>query len=253
MMATPYRYIPYVSPTYRAVRRNILKHVYAGDQVECPLCERTFRAWLFNPQHGTCPYCRSEARQRFLWLYLTGIWKGKTTSFRLLHFAPEWGLQQRFRGYAGLGKYVTADLGAPEADLQVDITAMTIPDESYDVVVCSHVLEHIPADRAAMKEIVRVLRPNGVAYIQVPLNSRLSQTDEDPGVTDPKERERRFGQFDHVRTYGRDFEDRLREAGFAVTQIQTSAVLNASQMQHYGLWDDVIWQCERATRDGFTS
>ncbi|MCP4618198.1 MAG: methyltransferase domain-containing protein [Bradyrhizobium sp.] len=243
-MTTPYRYMPFVSPTYRAVRRNMNKFLYAGDQVECPLCERTFSAWLVDHRFGTCPYCRSQARQRFLWLYLAEEWKGKKAR-SLLQFSPEWCLQRRLRQHSGLAKYVTADLSAPEADIHVDITAMTIPDESFDVVICSHVLEHIPADRAAMKEIARVLRPNGIAYIQVPLNDALSQTDEDPGITDRAERERRFGQFDHVRMYGRDFEDRLREAGFAVSQIRPAAVVSASQMKRYGLWDDVIWRCER--------
>lgn len=240
----PYRFIPFVSPAYRTVRRNINNIYYAGDQVACPLCERSFSLWLIDRRHGTCPYCRSEARQRFMWLYLAKERQGKK-GLDVLHFSPEWSLQTRLRNDTGLGKYVTADLSAPEADIHLDITSMTLPDGSFDIVLCSHVLEHIPADRQAMKEIARVLRPGGVAYIQVPLNDALAETDEDPSVTDPHERERRFGQFDHVRMYGPDIEDRLRNTGFKVTAVRPASVVGEGEMARYGLWDDVIWRCQR--------
>ena len=89
---------------------------------------------------------------------------------------------------------------------------------AFDTIICSHVLEHVPADAKAMSELFRVLRPGGVAIIQVPYADDCAETDEDPSVTDPLERERRFGQFDHVRIYGRDFADRLRRAGFVVDE-----------------------------------
>ena len=191
-MPTPYRYIPFVSQTYRAVRRLILNYAYAGERVACPLCERTFSGWRSNARDGACPYCGSAARHRLLWLYLAEEWKEKQGSLKLLHFAPEWGLERRLRGHLYLAGYVTADLTAPEADVHTDITSMMFTNESFDAIICSHVLEHIPDDRAAMRELVRVLRPNGVAYIQIPRDTEAPQTDEDPNVTDPKERERRF-------------------------------------------------------------
>jgi SAM-dependent methyltransferase len=155
---------------------------------------------------------------------------------------------RRLRRHSAVADYVTADLGSPEADLQLDITSMAISNDSFDVIICSHVLEHVAADRVAMKELARVLRPGRVAYIQIPY-SDLRETDEDPEVIDPKERERRFGQFDHVRLYGRDFESRLCEAGFAVTKVRASSIVSAQQMKRYGLWDDVIWRCERPVND----
>jgi SAM-dependent methyltransferase len=139
---------------------------------------------------------------------------------------------------------MTADLSAPEARERIDITAMAIPDQSFDVIICSHVLEHVVGDRDAMKEMLRVLKPGGCAYVQIPyVGSR--PTDEDPGLIDPKERERRFGQFDHVRIYGCDFEDRLINAGFVVAKMQGATIATEDQMAKYGLWDDIIWICKR--------
>jgi len=247
-MPTPYRWIPLLSPTYRAVRRFVFQYLYVGKQVACPLCERSFRGWLFDPRHGVCPYCRSSARHRLLGLYLTEEWKGRWGTLELLHFGPEWCLERHFHRDSRLRNYVTADLAAPEADVHTDITSMKFANESFDAIICCHVLEHIPADRAAMQELFRVLRPRGVAYIQVPFNSELPQTDEDPSVIDPKERERRFGQFDHCRVYGRDVGNRLREAGFEVTEVRAIDILDTEQMTRYGLWNDVVFRCKR--RDG---
>ena len=245
-MASPYRFVPLLSPTYRVVRRFTNEYLYSGGRVACPLCERTFRSWVGGLQHGLCPYCRSAARHRLLWLYLAEDWKAPPATRDLLHLAPEWGLQRRFRKDPRLARYVTADKSAPEADVHTDITAMTFADGHFDAIVCCHVLELIPDDRAAMREMVRVLRPGGVAYIQIPFAKENPQTDEDPSITDPRERERRFGEFDHVRVYGRDITDRLYDSGFSVTQVWASEILDADQMTRWGLWDDVIFRCERS-------
>jgi SAM-dependent methyltransferase len=244
-MRKPYRWVPFLSPVYRAVRRFVNRLAYAGDRVACPVCEHTFRGWLHHPQHGNCPYCRSESRHRLLWLVLAEDRSGGQTKRDLLHFAPEWCLERRFRTDGRLGRYVTADLSAPGVDVHTDITALSFADGSFDAIVCSHVLEHIPDDRAAMRELHRVLRPGGVAYVQVPIAEDQAQTDEDPTISDPKERARRFGQFDHVRLYGRDLVERLTTAGFSVEQLRPVRSMTPEKAARWGVWDDILFRCQR--------
>jgi len=118
------------------------------------------------------------------------------------------------------------------------------PNETFDVILCSHVLEHIPNDRQAIHELHRVLRPGGVAYIQVPYRQD-SITDEDLTVTSPRERERRFGQFDHVRVYGTDLATRLQEPGFRVDELRPVRSMAAADVARWGLWDENIFRCQR--------
>lgn len=194
---------------------------YIGRAVECPLCDGRFRSfapelWDGERWHGNrarCPGCGSLARHRFLWLYLRGgaLLGGAP---HVLHLAPEGVVAERLREAAG--DYVSADLEPGRADVAADLTALPFDDESFDLIVCSHVLEHVPDDRAAMCELHRVLRPGGTALVQTPVNYEQSATYEDPGVLDPAERERRFSQFDHVRVYGPDLRERLESAGFTV-------------------------------------
>ena len=182
-MRRPYRFIPALSPAYRAARRFASRFWYAGHRVQCQLCLRPFRKWLHNPEHGTCPYCRSGARHRLMWHWLAGEWGKDSKPRSLLHFAPEWCLQRRFRNDPRVSRYVTCDLSAPEVDVYIDITAMNFENGAFDTIICSHVLEHVGADRTAMKELFRVLVTGGVAIIQVPYSSDRAETDEDPGVT----------------------------------------------------------------------
>src|SRR4051812_5703377 len=219
MLHSPYRWVPVVSDVYRMGWRQVAKVWFAGDRVECPICDRTFSRWLGDPTLGNCPYCGSAPRHRLLKLALAHEWSMRAGPVDVLHFAPEWGPERGFRTNPRVGRYVTVDLNAPGVDVRCDITALDLADHSFDVVVCSHVLEHVPDDRKALKELRRVLRPDGVAYIQVPYVANVG-TDEDPSVTDPRERERRFGQFDHIRTYGADLPDRLREPGFRVEELR---------------------------------
>ena len=177
---------------------------------ECPICEATFlrfaRTRPGGRDLGVCPRCGSRQRHRHLWLWLRDR---ADLGGRVIHFAPEAPIERRLR--ATVAGYVTADL-VPGADLQLDLQALDLPDASFDVVLCVHVLEHVPDDAAAMHELHRILEPGGWGIVQVPILRET--TDEDPSVTDAQERLRRFGQADHVRVYGRDFADRLVTAGF---------------------------------------
>jgi len=130
-----------------------------------------------------------------------------------------------------------------------DITHIPFPEASFDWVYCSHVLEHVPEDRRALSELLRVLKPGGQAVILVPLKGE--STDEDPTVTDPMRREERFGQFDHVRQYGLDFVDRLQEAGFEVRVLRQETLgLGEQELLRMGLHTpDVVFLCSKGIRN----
>jgi SAM-dependent methyltransferase len=167
-------------------------------------------------------------RHRLLWLFLqrhTDLWQ-RARPARLLHFAPEKDFRHRLAAIPSV-RYFSTDLApARTPSAMTDITAMGFRDRAFDVLVCSHVMEHIPDDRAAMRECWRILEPGGWLTVQVPLST--VPTDEDLSVTDPTERETRFGQDDHVRMYGPDIVDRLSAAGFTVTLYPRERVLMAS-------------------------
>ena len=137
-------------------------------------------------------------------------------------------------------RYVTSDLNPRRGEVVADITALPFPEAAFDVVLCSHVLEHVDDDHGALAEIVRVLRPGGTALLLVPFEKSLEETYEDPTITSPSEREKAFRQYDHVRLYGRDFTDRVRAAGLEVEIDQFHRQLDPSLVQRRrmrsGLW-----------------
>jgi len=222
--------------------------IYAGSRRHCPVCGGNFRRFLPHfgiREQARCPRCRSYERHRLLWLYLrerTNILKDK---LRVLHLAPEYVLQKKLRPLPNL-VYTSADLYSPIAMVRADITKMQFADASFDVVLCYHVLEHIPDDRAAMAEMFRVMAPGGWAIIQVPMGTRPT-THEDITITDPKERQRLFGQEDHVRAYGLDYKDRLEAAGFAVEVDDYVRKMPKDEVERMGLLaDEDIYLCRRA-------
>ncbi len=213
----------------------------AGNGVLCPLCAtparrfEPFGAGTVVRPNARCAHCDALERHRLLWMYLrdeTDLLVAGGARKRLLHVAPEPVLRDRIAGEP-LIDYLSADLEPGAADVVMDLTAIGFPDGSFDVILCSHVLEHIPDDALAMRELRRVLRPSGWAILQVPI--LLERTDEDATVTDPQERLRRFAQRDHVRAYGRDYADRLRAAGFAVTEDRYAERLGPEAARRHGI------------------
>jgi SAM-dependent methyltransferase len=211
---------------------------YAGTRYYCSACERRARTMFFygfsfpvlseldviggEPfLHDTCPICHGNGRSRLLCEYIRRELKigALTSAIRVLHVAPEDSIRSLLKGNRKV-EYVGVDMNPAQYGkagiTRCDITSIGWRDESFDLIICSHVLEHIPDDRHAMRELLRVLKPGGTAILQVPISARLQQTVEDPYLTDPKECERRFGQYDHVRIYGADYPTRLRDAGFLV-------------------------------------
>lgn len=170
--------------------------------------------------NAKCPGCGSLERHRALWLYLRDRTTLLSGSADVLHMAPEPAIERALRAMRNV-RYTAADLEpAHRGILRADITALPFADSCFDLILCNHVLEHVPDDRAAMSELHRVLRPQGTAIIQNPVDDTRAATYEDPAVVTPADRRREFGQRDHVRVYGRDFRDRLVAAGFDI-DVQT--------------------------------
>jgi SAM-dependent methyltransferase len=218
-----------------------LSWLYRGDRVECPCCGGTFRAFMpivkpVGPNRGNerCPGCGARERHRQVCLYLEQWTNLLTDRHRVLHFAPERSLERRLRARPNLD-YVSTDLARSRVMVRADITGLPFPDEAFDVILCSHVLEHVPDDRAAMRELHRVLAPRGWALVMVPFSARRAETYEDPTIVAPRDRERHFGQADHVRVYGLDVKARLEDAGFTVRVEDVRRELGEARARRYGV------------------
>ena len=181
------------------------------------------------------PGTLSLERHRLFWLFL----KNETTFFsaplRVLHFAPEQAFVQKFKKQKNLS-YTTTDLNSPIADVKADICDLPFKDNSFDFIICNHVLEHIPDDTKAMQELYRVLAPKGTAIVQVPYDAKLSTTFEDNTITDQSERTRIFGQYDHLRVYGMDYFKKLASVGFDVKALDYTATLSSEDIERYRLY-----------------
>lgn len=216
---------------------------YRGNNVECPVCGNSFSKFLpygVNARENVlCPACLSLERHRLIWLFLRNETDFFTSSLRVLHAAPEQTFLKRFKALENLD-YTTADLESPIADLHFDLHNIPLGDNSFDYFICNHVLEHVEDDKKVLGEILRVLKPGGKAILQVPLDYTLKKTYEDPSITFPAEREKHFGQKDHLRLFGLDYPDRLREAGFEVEEINYREKLGQELSEKYRLAKDEI-------------
>ena len=173
-------------------------------------------------------------RHRLLWLYLKNETDFFSKTLKVLHFAPEQCFLKRFRALKNLD-YTTTDLLSPTADVKADISNLPFDDNSYDVILCNHVLEHISDDTKAMEELHRVLKPGGWGVFQIPQDLNREKTFEDNAITDRKERARIFGQYDHVRIYGRDYFNKLRSIGFKVDEINYTETLGTNAIAKFRL------------------
>lgn len=198
-------------------RVQMLRH--RGRTVSCPVCDHNFDRFRddWNRPNAVCWRCGSHERHRAQWLLLESRPELLAEIDSLLHFAPEYALRHRLQRLTGF-RYVTADLLDPSVDLRLDLTHLELPDESFDATLCSHVLEHVEDDRAAMRELRRVTRR--WSLVAVPLDLARTQTYEDPAIQSPQERELAFWQHDHVRLYAPDIEQRLAGAGFEVERVE---------------------------------
>ncbi len=212
---------------------------YKGNNVECPVCEKSFRKFLSygsdvaHRDNVLCPYDLTLERHRVMWLYL----KRKSNFFKapnlkVMHIAPEQCFYPKFKTQNNLN-YTTADLVSPIADLHFDLHNIPLDDNQYDVIFCNHVMEHVKDDLQCMKELYRILKPGGWGIMQVPIDSSRTETYEDWTITDPKEREKHFWQYDHVRLYGLNYPKRLEEAGFRVEVVDFSKELPTEKFKRF--------------------
>lgn len=219
--------------------RPVVAFFLKGDKYTDPIDGRSFRKFLpygyENVRENVLsPGTLSLERHRLFWLYL----KNETTFFseshKVLHFAPEQAFLKRFRKMSNL-EYTTTDLNSPIADVKADICDLPFENDTYDFIICNHVLEHIPDDTKAMRELYRVLTPGGMAILQVPYENSRDTTFEDDTITDPKERAIIFGQYDHVRVYGMDYFKKLEQIGFKVDAVDYTANLSKKEINEYRL------------------
>jgi SAM-dependent methyltransferase len=219
-----------------------------GDAVQCPVCQSQFGKFLpygrKARENALCPSCLSLERHRLMWLFLQEKTNFFTANLRVLHVAPEQCFLNPFDSLKNL-EYITADIESPLAKVKMDIHDIPFPDASFDVVFCNHVLEHVDDDIKSCAEINRVLKPTGWGILQSPVYN-LPETLEDKSITDPAERERIFGQRDHVRKYGKDYAERLRRSGLKIEENDFVKNLPAEMVQKFALPpDETIFVCKK--------
>ena len=220
------------------IARPVLAFALRGNAFTDPIDGKSFRSFLpygYGTQRNNVlsPSTLSLERHRLLWLYLKNETDFFTARLKVLHFAPEQAFYKIFRNQKNLD-YTTTDLFSPLADVKADICNLPFESNLYDVILCNHVLEHIPDDIKAMKELFRVMKPGGYGIFQIPQDYNREQTFEDDSITDKNQRAKIFGHYDHVRIYGRDYFDKLRHIGFVVEENDYIKKLG-SAMQKYCL------------------
>lgn len=224
--------------------RPILAFFLKGNKFTDPIDGKSFRKFLpygYGKQRSNVlsPSTLSLERHRLLWLYLKNETNFFTAPKKVLHFAPEQAFYKRFRNQKNL-EYVTTDLNSPLADVKADICNLPFQDNEFDVILCNHVLEHIPDDTKAMQELFRILKPGGMGIFQIPQDLLREKTFEDNSITDRKQRAEIFGQYDHVRIYGRDYFDKLRSVSFEVIEEDYTAKISPNLVDKYRLAEGEI-------------
>jgi len=223
---------------YELGREDALK----GDNVYCNCCKKSFITFLpFGHKkrpNALCPCCGSLERHRLIWFYLEKYTDVATKPAKLLHIAPEKIFFDKFNSLKNVD-YVCGDLSPENYTyakniIKLDITKLPFENNTFDIVFCSHVLEHIPDDVKAMKEIYRIMKPNAWAILQVPIDYKRETTYEDFSITTPEGREKAFGLSDHVRVYGKDYSHKLEKSGFAVKEINILSNLNEEEIFKFG-------------------
>ncbi|WP_392348796.1 class I SAM-dependent methyltransferase [uncultured Polaribacter sp.] len=226
--------------------RPVISWYLKGDKFTDPIDGKSFRKFLpygyvKQRENALSPSTLSLERHRLMWLFL----RDNTTFFtatkklKVLHIAPEQCFLDIFRKQQNLN-YITSDLESPIADVKADICDLPFKENEFDIVFCNHVLEHISNDTKAMQELYRVLKPGGFGIFQIPQDLSKAITFEDDTITDRKERAKLFGQYDHVRVYGRDYFDKLRSIGFKVDEVDYTKKITLNKIEKYCLMKNEI-------------
>ncbi|REG90509.1 class I SAM-dependent methyltransferase [Algoriphagus antarcticus] len=243
------RYVP--RPLLQRVSPLVMKvfaQMNSGNDVTCPVCDHSYKKFLpygrIARANALCPNCLSLERHRLMWLFLREKTDFFTAPLRVLHVAPEHCFIERFEGLKNLD-YITADIESPLAKVKMDVHDIPFPENSFDVVFCNHVLEHVEDDLRACAEFDRVLKPSGWGILQSPVYP-IEKTLEDKNVTDPAERERIFGQRDHVRKFGKDYAERLRKSGLKIEENHFVKEISPELVKQNALpFEEVIFVCRK--------
>jgi len=225
---------------------------YIGNKVECPVCNSKYRKFLpygrntSSRENALCPSCLSLERHRLMALYMKRKTNFYTAKLKVLHVAPEYCFIDRFEQMQNLD-YITADIESPLAKVKMDIHQIPFPENTFDVAICNHVMEHVDDYILAMSELHRVLKPGGWALIQSPQDMKYEVTYEDPTITDPKEREIHFLQNDHLRLFGRNYGKELEKGGFKVTEDRfVMDELSPAEVKKYSLpGEEIVYFCQK--------
>ena len=218
----------------------LLRIYYKGNQFTDPIDGSQYRKFLPYGYRKTlrpnalCPGTLSLERHRLLWLYLDRKTDFLNQKLKVLHVAPEQVFYRKFKQFKHWD-YTTTDLHSPLANVKADICNLPFSDDQYDLILCNHVLEHIPNDLKAMTELYRVLKKGGTLIAQVPLEEGRTKTFEDNSITDANERSRVFGQYDHVRVYGQDYYQMLKSVGFSAEGVFFQRQLTTEEIERYAL------------------
>ena len=224
--------------------------LFRGNDFTDPINGKSYRKFLpygyvKQRDNALSPGTLSLERHRLLWLYLNNETNFFSKTLKVLHIAPEQCFYNLFKNLKNIN-YTTFDLNSPLADIKGDICNLPFKENSFDFILCNHVLEHINDDKKAMKELYRVLNKNGTAILQVPINQKSSKTFEDSSIVDKKERIEKFGQYDHIRLYGLDYFKKLEAFGFKVDPLKYSKEFTESEIIKYGLIkDEIIPVCKK--------
>ena len=219
--------------------RPLIVLFFKGSNFTDPIDGKSYRKFLpygYGKQrpNALSPATLSLERHRQMWLYLQNETNFFTHKLKVLHIAPEQEFLRKFKKMKNL-EYTSADLFSPIVDVKADIVDLPFEDNSFDIIICNHVLEHIVDDRKAMSELYRVMKSGGWGIVQVPMKNSLEKTYEDFTITDPKERQKHFGQYDHVRWYGMDYFDRLKSVGFETEINFYSQKFSEAEIKRFGL------------------
>lgn len=237
-----------------AIKSKYLTLALRGNNVQCPCCNKSFvtflPAGLVKRSNAKCPNCNSLERHRIVWLFLKNKTDFFTKKSKVLNVAPERLFYKKFSELSNI-EYVPVDkypelYGYGNQTIRMDITDITFANDMFDVIICNHVLEHVPDDFKAMQEMYRVLKPGGFAILNSPVDAKREKTFEDPTINDPQKQLELFGQPDHVRVYGTDYTQRLINAGFKVDVIDYSATFSHNERFKFGMKDgEEIYFCTK--------
>tara|TARA_A100001015_G_C14951860_1_gene697081 strand:- start:641 stop:1384 length:744 start_codon:yes stop_codon:yes gene_type:complete len=240
-----------------SIKRGYSLLKYKGKKYKCPICgycaNSFLPAGLYEKRlNSACPDCKSLVRHRHMWIFIKEMLEEqKNTPLKIIHFAPEKCLSSKLSNISNV-EYFTSEYDKSKlSDFHFNLEKINHEGDYFNYIICSHVLEHVKDDLLALKELKRILKVGGKAYLQVPLwPSESHYTYENFNITDPRDRAITFGQYDHLRVYGLDIVERMEAAGFKVKIINIEENFSDEEIDYYRLHNsndirELIFECTK--------